>query len=215
MSTGGEGGMVTTNDESLWSSMWSRKDHGKCYKAVYEIAHPPGFRWLQNTFGTNMRMIEIQAVIGRIQLKRLPEWTARRQANSKAIHVVAAEFDVVRSVEVPSHLEHACYRHYLFVNLESLAENWTRDRIVEEVIKLGVPCYHGACPEVYLEKAFDDTGWRPDSRLPNAQELGETNMMFLVHPTLTSAEIQKTCVVLKQVLSAAQRIEHQGTRPPE
>jgi len=205
MSTGGEGGMVTTNDESLWSRMWSRKDHGKCHKAVYEVEHPPGFRWLQNTFGTNMRMIEMQAVIGRIQLKRLPEWTARRQANSNAIHTVADEFDVVRSAGVPSHLEHACYRHYLFVNPESLAENWTRDRIVAEVIKLGVPCYHGGCAEVYLEKAFEGTGWRPESRLPTARELGETSLMFLVHPTLTNSEIEKTCAVLKEVFTAAER----------
>jgi len=206
MSTGGEGGMVTTNDESLWSAMWSRKDHGKCYQAIYEQEHPPGFRWFHNSFGTNMRMMEMQAVIGRIQLKRMPEWSARRQANSQAIVAVADQFSVVRSVEVSPRIEHACYRHYLFVNPEHLAESWTRDRIVAGVIELGVPCYHGSCPEVYLEKAFDNTGWVPKERLPNAKELGETNIMLLVHPTLTKAEIEKTCVVLKQVLSAAQRI---------
>ena len=206
MSTGGEGGMVTTNDESLWSAMWSRKDHGKCHQAVYEQEHLPGFRWFHNSFGTNMRMMEMQAVIGRIQLKRMADWTARRQENAKAINVVAGEFSVVRSVEVSPNIGHACYRHYLFVNPEHLAESWTRDRIVAEVIKLGVPCYHGSCPEVYLEKAFDNTGWVPKERLPNARELGETNIMFLVHPTLTKAEIEKTCVVLEQVLSAAQRI---------
>lgn len=215
ITTGGEGGMVTTNDESLWSKMWSRKDHGKSYQAVYEQEHPAGFRWYHHSFGSNMRMMEMQAVIGRIQLKRMPEWTARRQAHAKAIHDVAVGFEVVRSVEAPSNLEHACYRHYLFVNLERLAEGWTRDRIVEEVIKLGVPCYHGACPEVYMEKVFEETGWRPDPRLPNAQELGETNMMFLVHPTLTDAEIEKTCEVLKRVLAAAQRSEHGGKRLPE
>ena len=205
MTTGGEGGMVTTNDESLWSRMWSRKDHGKCFQAVYEQEHPPGFRWFHNSFGTNMRMIEIQAVIGRIQLKRMPEWTAKRQANSKAIAAVADEFNVVRSVEISPNVENACYRHYLFVNRENLAEDWSRDRIVAEIIKRGVPCYHGSCPEVYLEKAFDHTGWRPKKRLPNAKELGETNIMFLVHPTLTDAEIKKTCEVLKQILIVAER----------
>jgi dTDP-4-amino-4,6-dideoxygalactose transaminase len=152
-----------------------------------------------------MRMMEMQAVIGRIQLKRMPEWTARRQANAKAIDTVADEFDLVRSVEVPSHLEHGYYKHYLFVNPENLAGNWTRDLIVEEVTKLGVPCYQGSCSEVYLEKAFDATGWRPETRLPNARELGETSLMFLVHPTLPDSEIEKTCAVLKQVLAAAER----------
>ena len=205
ITTGGEGGMVTTNDESLWSTMWSRKDHGKCYKAVYEQEHPPGFRWLLNSFGTNMRMMEMQAVIGRIQLKRMPEWTARRQAHAKAIDAVADQFEVVRSIDISPHLEHACYKHYLFVNPENLAENWTRDRIVEEIIERGVPCYHGGCSEIYLEKAFDGAGSRPKSRLPNARALGETSLMFLVHPTLTNTEMKKTCEILKQVLSSAGR----------
>jgi dTDP-4-amino-4,6-dideoxygalactose transaminase len=206
MSTGGEGGMVTTNDESLWSTMWSRKDHGKCHQAVYEQEHPPGFRWLHNSFGTNMRMMEMQAVIGRIQLKRMPEWTARRQANSTAIDTVAKEFSVVRTVTVAPHLKHACYKHYLFVDPDHLAENWTRDRIVDEVSKQGVPCMQGSCSEVYLEKAFDNTAWRPKESLPNAKELGETSLMFLVHPTLTAAEVEKTCAVLRDVLSSATRI---------
>ena len=209
MTTGGEGGMVTTNNESLWSAMWSRKDHGKSHQAVYGQDHPPGFRWLHHSFGTNMRMMEMQAVIGRIQLKRMPEWTSKRQAYSKAIDGVADQFEVVRSVEVPADLEHACYKHYLFVNPGRLRESWSRDRIVNEITKRGVPCFQGSCSEVYLEKAFDNTGWRPGVRLPNAKELGETSLMFLVHPTLTEAEIDKTCDVLEQVLSAAERVEDQ------
>lgn len=205
ITTGGEGGMVTTSDESLWSTMWSRKDHGKSYHAVYEQRHPPGFRWLHHSFGTNMRMMEMQAVIGRIQLKRMPDWIARRQANSKAIDAVAKEFSVVRTLAVAPHLEHACYKHYLFVNPDSLAETWTRDRIVDEVTKQGVPCMQGSCSEVYQEKAFDDTSWRPQSRLENARELGDTSLMFLVHPTLTDAEIKKTRTVLREVLQAASR----------
>lgn len=212
MTTGGEGGMVTTNDEVMWSAMWSRKDHGKSYQAVYEQEHPPGFRWVHHSFGTNMRMIEAQAAIGRIQLRRMPEWIFRRQTNSKVIQRVADEFQVVRSVVVTSVVENACYRHYLFVNPEELADGWTRDRIVEEVIQRGVPCYHGSCPEVYLEKAFDGTGWRPAQSLPNAQELGETSIMLLVHPTLTEKEIEKTCVVLKEVLRDAQKPSPDSSR---
>lgn len=107
MSTGGEGGMVTTNDESLWSTMWSYKDHGKSYESVYNREHPPGFRWLHDSFGTNMRMMEMQAVIGRIQLQRLADWTAKRQANAAAIDEVARRFDLVRTLEVPADCEHA------------------------------------------------------------------------------------------------------------
>lgn len=205
MSTGGEGGMVTTNDEALWSRMWSHKDHGKSYDAVYEREHPPGFRWLHESFGSNCRMLEMQAAIGRIQLKRMAAWTTQRQANARAIDEVAKKFDVVRTVEVPTDCEHACYKHYLYVNPDKLAESWTRDRIVEVINQHGVPCMQGSCSEVYLEKAFDGTGWRPEQPLPNAKQLGETSLMFLVHPTLTDTEIQKTCSVLKDVLCNAQR----------
>ncbi len=207
MSTGGEGGMVTTHDKALWSAMWSYKDHGKSYEAVYERQHPAGFRWLHDSFGTNWRMLELQAVIGRIQLKRMADWTARRQANARMIDAAVATFDAVRRVHVPADCRHACYKHYLFVVPQKLAAGWSRDRIVDEITARGVPCYQGSCSEVYLEKAFDDTGWRPEARLPNARLLGETSLMFLVHPTLTDGEIAKTCSVLAEVFASATRPE--------
>jgi dTDP-4-amino-4,6-dideoxygalactose transaminase len=103
--------------------------------------------------------------------------------------------------------EHAHYRLYAYVRPENLAEGWTRDLIVQRINELGVPCYQGSCSEVYLEKAFDNTGWRPKERLPIAQQLGQTSLMFLVHPTLTDAEMDKSISVIKSVMSEAQRIE--------
>ena len=120
-----------------------------------------------------------------------------------AIDAAARGFDVVRTIEVPRDIEHGCYKHYLFVCPENLSNDWTRDRIVDEINALGVACYQGSCSEVYLEKAFDGTGWRPEQRLPNAKELGETSLMFLVHPTLSKAEIELTCDVLAKVLRDA------------
>ena len=203
MTTGGEGGMVTTNDKSLWSKMWSYKDHGKSYDAIYNRQHPPGFRWLHESFGTNWRMTEMQAAIGRIQLTRIADWTTKRRANAKMIDEVVKGIDVVRTVDVPEYIEHAEYKHYLFVRPEHLADGWSRDRIVDEICKQGVPAFQGSCSEVYLEKAFDNTPWRPTERLKNAVELGETSLMFLVHPTLTRVEIEKTCQVICSVLTDA------------
>lgn len=203
MTTGGEGGMVTTNDKSLWSAMWSYKDHGKSFEAIYERQHPPGFRWLHESFGTNWRMTEMQAVLGRIQLKRMPEWTKTRQLYGKLIDDAVAGLNVVRTVKVPEYIEHAEYKHYLFVEPQYLKDGWSRDRIVEEIVERGVPCYQGSCSEVYLEKAFDNTPWRPEERLKNAVELGENSLMFLVHPTLTQDEMDKTCETIKEVLKAA------------
>jgi dTDP-4-amino-4,6-dideoxygalactose transaminase len=98
---------------------------------------------------------------------------------------------------------HAYYKLYLYVKPNNLAPGWNRNRIIDTLVGEGVPCYQGSCSEVYLEKAFDGTGWRPPSRLPVAQELGETSLMLLVHPTLTSEEVHKTGLALDKVLASA------------
>ena len=195
MTTGGEGGMVATNDESLWRKMWAYKDHGKSYEAVYEREHPEGYRWLHESFGTNWRMTEIQAAIGRIQLKRMPLWHKKRLSNACNIWNVARQCEILRAPVIPDFIEHAAYKCYVFVKGGALL----RDEMIKEINKKGVPCFSGSCSEVYLEKAFDNTGFRPKERLSAAKELGETSLAFLVHPTLTESEIKKTCDVLKEV----------------
>ena len=201
MTTGGEGGMVTTNDETLWKKMWSYKDHGKNFDSIYNKQHPPGFRWLHDSFGTNWRMMEMQAVIGRIQLKMMPEWTAKRMANMEKIYAAFADSPYF-SVHRPSdEYVHAAYKCYVQVNTDRLPEGWSRDRIMAEMNALGVPCFSGSCSEVYLEHAFDGTAWRPTQRLQNAQKLGETSLMFLVHPTLTENNIQTTESAIQQIIS--------------
>jgi dTDP-4-amino-4,6-dideoxygalactose transaminase len=200
MTTGGEGGMVTTNDEALWKKMWAYKDHGKSWDAIYNKEHPPGFRWLHESFGTNWRLTEMQSAIGRIQLKRMPDWFNQRNANAKAIENTLAKFACIRLVKLPDYIEHALYKFYAFIKPLFLADGWTRDSIVNAIVALGVPCFQGSCSEVYLEKAFDNTDFRPQTRLPVAKELGETSIMFLVHPTLTAEQIKQTCDAINQVL---------------
>ncbi|WP_409290038.1 DegT/DnrJ/EryC1/StrS family aminotransferase [Pseudomonas sp. KCJK8927] len=205
MTTGGEGGMVTTNDRQLWLSMWSQKDHGKSWEAVYERRHEPGFRWLHESFGTNWRMLEVQGAIGRIQLQRMADWHTKRVANAERIWACARALPGLRVPEVPKEVRHAAYKCYVFVKPDELGDQWSRDRVINEIVALGVPCFSGSCSEVYLEKAFDGTGWRPGTRLPRAKELGETSLMFLVHPTLTEDEITKTCEVLVKIMKLACR----------
>ena len=209
MTTGGEGGMVTTNDEQLWRKMWAYKDHGKSYAAVYETEHPPGYRWLHGSFGTNWRMTEMQAVLGRIQLTRMPDWTDKRTANAQAILDTCAKWEAKGYLSVPRLEEsaqfadstHAYYKLYVYVQSDNLPGEWSRDRIIQEINELGVPCFSGSASEVYLEKAFDNTGLRPESRLPVAKQLGETSLMFLVHPTLTEDEIKQTVQAIDSVFA--------------
>lgn len=226
MTTGGEGGMVTTHDEALWRAMWSFKDHGKSYEAVYERQHLPGFRWLHESFGTNWRMLEMQAVIGRIQLRRMAEWTRQRQANAAMLaHALRPFASADGPVRLPEwacsgcsrsprcnrdegqspYCVHSQYKFYAYVRPENLATGWCRDRIIEAINAQGVPCYQGSCSEVYLEKAFDGTGWRPKDRLPVAKALGETTLMFLVHPTLTADDMNRSVNAITSVLKEASR----------
>lgn len=231
ITTGGEGGMVTTNDESLWETIWSLKDHGKNYKAVYNHNHENGFRWLHESFGSNYRMMEMQAVIGIIQLDRLKEWTRKRQENATfltdALKPYAGKNGPIRLPNLGcesckdwpncvmnntkpkknsssvKRCIHAQYKFYLYVRSEYLATGWSRDVIIEEINAHGVPCFHGTCPEVYLEKAFDKTTLRPQKRLPNAKLLGETSLMLLVHPSLRFEHIKLTASVVTKVLQQA------------
>jgi len=204
MTTGGEGGMVTTNDKALWSRMWSYKDHGKSWNAVNSCDHQPGFRMIHDSFGTNWRMTEIQGALGRIQLKRMTEWTLRRQANATSIRTIAKTIPGLRVPVIHEWVEHAAYKCYVFLDLEiKLKDGWNRDKIIYEINNRGVPCYYGVCPEIYLEKAFEGYDFRPDKRLQIAKKLGETSMMFLVHPTLEKEHIDKTCKVLQEVMNDA------------
>lgn len=201
MTTGGEGGMVTTNDEVLWKTMWSYKDHGKNFDSVYNKQHPQGFRWLHDSFGTNWRMMEMQAVIGRLQLKKMPEWTAKRNANMARIQAVFENSPYFTVVKPSSDYVHAAYKCYVQVNALALPEDWSRDRIMAEINALNVPCFSGSCSEVYLEKAFDGTPWRPAQSLPYAKQLGTTSLMFLVHPTLSEHSLQKTVDAIQAVIA--------------
>lgn len=224
MTTGGEGGMVTTNDESLWRAMWAYKDHGKSYEAVYEREHPPGYRWLHESFGTNWRMLEIQAAIGRIQLKRMSEWTAQRNQNAQILAdelrnllgpqnllrlpTFACNFECSHSSQKCSfkdsgQCKHAFYKFYIYLNPRNLGQGWDKERVIEAINEAGVPCYSGSCSEVYLEKAFESTSFRPSSRLPNARELGETTIMFLVHPTISAEKMHAAGSIVRRVLSKA------------
>jgi dTDP-4-amino-4,6-dideoxygalactose transaminase len=203
LTTGGEGGMLITNDRSVWERAWSYKDHGKSYDAVYRRKHAPGFRWLHESFGTNWRMTEFQAAIGRAQLRRLREWVAARRRNAEALARCFSTIPALRTTEPPGHVGHSYYKYFVFLRRERLREGWNRDRVMAAINAEGVSCLTGFCPEVYLERAFEKGGLRPPERLPVAKELGESSLMFPVHPPLGDREIGDICRATEKVLCAA------------
>jgi dTDP-4-amino-4,6-dideoxygalactose transaminase len=202
MTTAGEGGMLVTNDPQVWERAWSFKDHGKNYEAVHTPQHTPGFRWLHDSFGTNWRMTEVQSAIGRVVLKKVPEWVNIRRANASILTEVFSELSGLR-VTLPSNdIYHAYYKYYTFVRPERLRAGWNRDRILAELAERGIRCFSGSCSEIYLENAFPEE-WRPEQPLPVARELGETSLMFQVHPTLTSSDIYEIAEVVADVMRDA------------
>jgi dTDP-4-amino-4,6-dideoxygalactose transaminase len=201
ITTGGEGGMLTTNSRDIWQKAWEFKDHGKSWDAVYNRKHQTGFRWLHESFGTNWRLTEVQSAIGRLQLKKLSSWKASRQKNAE---VLSNSFSKIPSLKVTKptlDFDHACYKYYVFVRPDGLKPGWNRDRIMAAVNAEGVPCFSGSCSEIYLEKAFESI--RPVERLPVARELGETSLMFLVHPTLLDCDMVDTCRAVDKVMAIA------------
>ena len=203
ITTGGEGGMLTTNDENLWRKAWEFKDHGKSYDAVYNRQHDPGFRWLHESFGTNWRLTEMQSAIGRVQLRKLPGWHAKRQSHAAILEESFSQIVALRATTFSSEIDHAMYKYYVFVRHEMLAIGWDRDRIMNAINAEGIPCFSGSCSELYLEKAFIDTGYGPAGRLPVAKELGETSLMFFVHPTLSETDMTETCSAVEKVMKEA------------
>jgi len=204
MTTGGEGGMLVTDDPVLWRRAWEYKDHGKSWDAVSRNDHKTGFRWLHESFGSNFRMTEMQAAIGRRQLAKLPGWLERRRANADALATGFAGIPGLRVPRPGSDVAHACYKFYAYIQPELLAPGWDQSSIVAAILDQGVPCGSGSCCEIYREKAFLAAGLAPAECLPVAAEQGRTSLMFLVHPTLSLDDMAATVSVVAELMSRAQ-----------
>lgn len=220
MTTGGEGGMLVTDDEEVWRIMWSYKDHGKSFSAVFEKNHPPGFRWVHESIGTNFRMTEMQAAIGRLQLKKLDTWNEIRTTNADAlkrafqgapkasVYFSIPEFrcsdsclNGAKKRSCNKNCRHAYYRFYVYVNTSRLPIGWSRERIIAELTEDGVKCFPGSCSEIYLEKAFENLDCKPRARLAVARTLGAQSIMFLVHPTISQGELKQIARAVSSLLA--------------
>jgi hypothetical protein len=205
MTTGGEGGMLTTNDPGLWERSWAYRDHGKSFEAVYRRTHPPGFRWLHESFGSNWRLTEMQSAIGRVQLRKLDTWVAARRRHAATLNACFRDIPALRVTEPGCDYFHSYYKYYVFVRPERLRPGWSRDRVMTAISERGIPCFSGSCSEIYREQAFVKHGWGPAERYPVARQLGETSLMFLVHPTLDDSAIAATCRAVAEVMAEAGR----------
>ncbi len=213
MTTGGEGGMLVTNNPDIWKKVWSYKDHGKDYDTVFLQEHQPGFKWLVNRFGTNCRMTEMQAAMGRVMLKKVDGWVKKRREFAELYNTAFDRIPGLRTTRPETYVYHSYYKYYVFINQDELKGSWNRDAVIDSLTKAGVPCNIGVCPEIYNEKAFKKGFYkihgaqknRETVFLPAARQLGETSIMFMVHPTLSPESIHYVIDQVKHVMKKAVR----------
>ena len=192
ISTGGEGGMLLLRDEAVYERAWSFKDHGKSRVMVEERSNGSQFRWLHHGFGTNFRMTEMQAVIGRCQLAKLPRWLNARRRNAAVLRDALRGIFGVIVDEPPASIDPAYYKFYARIDTTLFAEAGARDAIAASISSKGPVCGSGSCPEIYREKAFEGTSFAPKHELPNARALGDSSLLLQCDHTLSeddSAEI--------------------------
>ena len=205
MSTGGEGGMLLLRSEAEFKKAWAYKDHGKGYDTVYHKQHPDGFRYLHDSFGTNWRMTEMQAAIGRLQLKKLPDWLKQRRRNAAILTERLSKNPALRIPTPPEYIEHAYYKYFLYVNLDKLKPGKTRTDISDGIYDRGVFCRVGSCSEIYLEQAFRESDFAVTEPLKVAREFSETAMMLLVHPGLSEDDMHDMADVVEYVVGEMQK----------
>ena len=205
ITTGGEGGMVLLRDTARADKAWSWKDHGKSRDKTFSPHNTLGFRWLHDSFGTNGRMTEMQAAIGRRQLSKLNDWIAARNRNADVMKAVFASHDAIKFHPVRDGDLHAHYRLEATVVPERLRAGWDRDRIMKALNAEGIPTYVGACPEIYREGAFCTNPSWSELNLPNARRLGANSLSFLTHPTLDERYLRDFGYALSKVLNVAGR----------
>jgi hypothetical protein len=203
ISTGGEGGMLLTNDHAVWERAWSYKDHGKSYDAMAARSRQPEVNWVHESIGTNWRMTEVQAAIGRRQLQKLDQWVALRRRNARLLDALLAKVPGLAAPVPPPDVGHAYYKYCAFLDPARLRAGWDLRRVVEAINAEGVACVAGRAAEIYMEKAFVDRGLAPASPLPNARRLAETGIFFMVHPTLAESDIRDTGNAIAKVMKAA------------
>lgn len=204
ISTGGEGGMITTNDENIYRKIFSLKDHGKNFSKYIQKSQN-NFNYLHDDLGSNFRLTELQASIGRIQLTKLSNWIEIRNRNSKILDDYLKCLSVIRVPDVPQLITHARYRYYCYLKKDCMKSNWSRDLILSRIKELNLPAYSGSCSEIYLENSISKVGKVAYKNLPVAKELGENSIAFLVHPTITIKQMHHYASKIKKILLLAQK----------
>ena len=214
ISTGGEGGLISTNNKKLWLKCWSLKDHGKNYNSAFFKKHKIGFRWLHDNFGSNYRMTEMQAILGRAQLKILDSQIKKRNIIANlyldGLRDYYEKYNILKkpnfNYKFPLNKKqkklsrksiHAFYRLNLFVNKDKINQL----KLLEQFNQKKIDCGVGSCPEIYREKVFKKFKLYPKKRLSNAKHLGETSITFPIDANRKLTKVKREILLIKRIFN--------------
>ena len=198
ISTLGEGGMISTNNKSIYEFCKRYINHGSdlkknknSYKFVYN----------KNTFGTNLRLTEIQSFAGMEQLKNLKKIQNKRQKMSKDYYNLILKYNKYFYSYYPSkNIKSAWYRFYFFLKTEVKNYKNIRFKIIKDLNRNDLKCFTGSCPEIYLEKSFQKLKNFRSIRLKNSKILGETSIALDVNHTLNYSLHKKNLLRMSTVI---------------
>ena len=212
--TGGEGGMVGTNDAAAAEVARSFRDHG-FHEAERRSALARGAlnQYTHHRVGYNYRMTEMQSAIGLKALARLDWHLQRRRENAHYLTAGLRDLDEVLSPapENPES-EHAFYCYYVTLNLTQLT--CSRDEFVRAVQAEGVRAARGTSAELYREPVYQgrvgygNTHHPFDSvdyaqvDCPNAKDIGQRSFRLEVFPTLQEEDLDDVLDAIRKVVAA-------------
>lgn len=206
MSLGGEGGMITTNNQSLYKFCKSFNNHGKNFVKINSMSkNIRSFPYIHDSIGSNYRLTEMQSALGLYQLQKLNNWNKLRSRNAHIFMNAIKDLPIAKCPNIPKEIRHAWYKLYITLQPKQIKKNHNRDTILKKLNLNGVDSTFGGCGEIYREKAFVNIQQGCSTRLKNARFLESNSIMILIHPTISEKEAIRRSKILREALISAQK----------
>ena len=198
ISTGGEGGIISTNSKIFFEYIWSYKDHGKNIYKYNKKTKLNKFRYIHDSFGTNGRLTEMQSAIGLLQISKLDVNIIKRNNICNFIINSFKDFNFIKFQKVPDKYLHSYYKLYFYIDFKLFKKNIKGNDLLYEFQNKKLKINSGSCPEIYLEKAFINYKNRKN-RFNNAKLLGLNSFAISIHHKMIKKDLIKITKSMKAI----------------
>jgi dTDP-4-amino-4,6-dideoxygalactose transaminase len=184
--TTGEGGAVTTNDDELAEKVWKIRRHGE--KEEYQC----------EMLGHNYRMPEIEAAIGRVQLRKLPSFMEARTKNANAL---TEQLGDLTTIELPIKEEWAKHAWYLYTTrVRKQKSPIQRKDLLKQLNEHGITAAAYYESPIHLSPYYVKMFNYKRGAFPESESAAEEVMSIPCHPAVTSEDISKMTDLLASIL---------------